>query len=1315
MVWHGAWTRRIILSIASSLAAYFTIGATIAIPVAHAADGDVKWIWTPSQPVDKHAPEGICYFRKSIPMGQPESGEIQITCDDAYELFVNSRKVGEGDNWRRLNSFDITKYLTPGRNTIAVKVTNKELGSAGLAARIVAKDVGGTHVAYSSDKSWRTSVQEFPQWTKHYFNDSQWLPAREIGPMGSTAPWLDEVQSAEGAPAGRFQTNQEFRVETVVSPADTGSLLAMTFNEFGEIYASREGDGGGILLIRDSDRDGTPDQAEQFGDQVKDVQGLLALNGQVFAVGKGSDGLGLYRLSDADSDGKADQVETLLKFTGEAAEHGPHAVTLGPDGLLYVMAGNHTQVDRSPTATSPKATDGTHTETDPASDVKTTELAEISVDSEDRESSGARDTSPLHHWYEGDLLTPKYEDPRGHAAGIKAPGGTVVRMNASGSFVELFAGGFRNAYDIAFNREGELFTYDSDMEWDVGLPWYRPTRAIHIVAGGEYGWRSGWSTWPEYFYDSLPSLAQTGRGSPTAVTVYDHLMFPIRYHDAVFVGDWAAGRIIALKVKSERGSYTADVETFATGKPLNVTDMEVGPDGGLYFCTGGRGTEGGIFRIVWKGKVPAAVTDLGQGIQQALRQPQLHSAYARQKIAAIKQKIGNTWDTELPRIASNGANRSTDRCRAIELMHLFGPFPDGEFLAKLGGDADAEVRSTAAYLMGIHPNDATRQKLTEMLADHNPRVQRVACEALVRAHQQPSIQELLPLLGSSHRHVAYAATRLLESLPADGYREAILNEQNQRAFLQGALALTTVDADRETCLAILNRCSSLMNGFIADPEFLDMLRLMQLALLRGQLKAEDVPELSTKIAIEYPTQNPLMNRELIRLVVSLQGNSAATRMMEQLSSDLPQEDKIQIALYARFMKGWTTTQKLELLKFYETARTLPGGHSFSGYIDNISRDFFVELNEEERGMVLADGAKWPSSALAVIAGLPPKLPPQTIQQIINLDHQMAGDDREAAKRLGIGVAAVLARSADPEAMAYLRQVYEKYPDRRNHIAISLTQTPVPDNWELLVRSLPILEGPLSQQVLLTLSRMEQKPDKAEPYRQAILGGLKLGDEGGQAAVKVLEKWSGKKFGEPGDQAASVLAAWQKWFVETYPNEPEPSLPVETSENRWTYDELMAYLGGPEASVGNSEIGEQVFAKAQCIQCHRYGQRGEGIGPELTTVSQRFQRKEILESILFPSQVISDQYASKTVQTTDGRVMTGLVSPQADGSMIILSSNGQKTTIKNNEVESISPSKKSAMPDGLLNHLTLEEIAHLFSYLNQPPNSHLTSRRGNSRQ
>ncbi|MGC4004949.1 MAG: hypothetical protein QM811_18295 [Pirellulales bacterium] len=134
------------------------------------------------------------------------------------------------------------------------------------------------------------------------------------------------------------------------------------------------------------------------------------------------------------------------------------------------------------------------------------------------------------------------------------------------------------------------------------------------------------------------------------------------------------------------------------------------------------------------------------------------------------------------------------------------------------------------------------------------------------------------------------------------------------------------------------------------------------------------------------------------------------------------------------------------------------------------------------------------------------------------------------------------------------------------------------------------------------------------------------------------------------------------------------------------------------------------SKQQCAQCHRFGDLGEGLGPDLGTVSRRFQKKEILESVLHPSQVISDQYASKAIELKDGRTLNGLVSPQTDGGVLVLTSDGQKAAFPQDAIEAIRPSKVSVMPTGLLNKLSLEGIAELFAYLGQPPRQNLSSRR-----
>ncbi len=293
-------------------------------------------------------------------------------------------------------------------------------------------------------------------------------------------------------------------------PGSTGSLVAMAFNEAGDIIASREQ--GPLLLVQDKNHDGTFETVKEFCTQLKNCQGILAWNGHVFAVGNGPSGTAFYRLTDADGDGTAERVQTLFKFKGNMGEHGPHAPVLGPDGLIYIIIGNHAFVEPAVAA-----------------------------------------TSPHHHVYEGELILPKYEDANGHASGVKAPGGTVVRTDTNGSFIELFVGGFRNAYDHAFNRDGELFTYDSDMEWDVALPWYRPTRVNHLVPGAEFGWRSGWSKWPPYYVDSLPAVLDIGRGSPTGVVFYDHQRLGEKYRGALFMCDWSQGRIVAVKLEPDAG------------------------------------------------------------------------------------------------------------------------------------------------------------------------------------------------------------------------------------------------------------------------------------------------------------------------------------------------------------------------------------------------------------------------------------------------------------------------------------------------------------------------------------------------------------------------------------------------------------------------------------------------------------------------------------------------------------------------------------------------------------------------------------------
>ena len=344
----------------------------------------------------------------------------------------------------------------------------------------------------------------------------------------------------------RFFTPEGFVVEQVATDELVGSVVNMTFDHLGRPALSREG--GGIQLLIDEDGDGKYDSVKEFCTEIKTAHGMHYIGpGDLLVNSEGPEKTGLYRLTDTDGDDKADKVMLIANSRGGIQEHGPHTILTGPDGYFYVLYGNHAF---------PRV------ELDPA--------------------SPSRDLREDH-------LLPRFVDPRGHANSIRAPGGTIHRLDPELKQWSQIVAGYRNPFDMAADIQGELFPFDADMEWDFGLPWYRPIRVVHAVPGGDFGWRTGSSKIPFYNIDTLPSVDNAGRGSPVGVAFYYHNAYPKQYYGALFLGDWARGRIRVIFPKQAGATYEGRIVDFVLGEPLNVTDMDIGPDGSLYFSTGGGG------------------------------------------------------------------------------------------------------------------------------------------------------------------------------------------------------------------------------------------------------------------------------------------------------------------------------------------------------------------------------------------------------------------------------------------------------------------------------------------------------------------------------------------------------------------------------------------------------------------------------------------------------------------------------------------------------------------------------------------------------
>ncbi|HEX8203258.1 MAG TPA: hypothetical protein VF590_22470 [Isosphaeraceae bacterium] len=436
------------------------------------------WIWATARGTPGAETR---YFRKTFSVKEPSRLVLDATADNAFVLYLDGRKIAEGHDWHVVQAVEV--QLATGPHVLAAAVTNDDPGAAGLLVRGGILPLG-QGVPIHTNSTWKAAetVPDGTAWTAINFDDAAWRPAADLGELG-TGPWTGLV-FASGDASARFKVPEGFRVALVAAPAVTGSAISFGFDPQGRPCVGVER--GPIVRLLDSDGDGTYEDKVAITPQMNNCQGFAFIGAALYAVGDGPRRTGLYRLTDGDGDGVFEATDLVRDTQGGMGEHGPHAVMLGPDGCLYYNNGNHAHL-------SPPI--------DPASPVNATSK------------------------YEGELL-PHYNDARGHAAGIMAPGGEILRSPDGGATWQRVVAGFRNEYDFAFNRAGELFTFDSDMEWDIGLPWYRPVRVNHCPPGAEFGWRNGSGKWPPYYFDSLPAILDTGRGSPTGVTFYQGNAFP---------------------------------------------------------------------------------------------------------------------------------------------------------------------------------------------------------------------------------------------------------------------------------------------------------------------------------------------------------------------------------------------------------------------------------------------------------------------------------------------------------------------------------------------------------------------------------------------------------------------------------------------------------------------------------------------------------------------------------------------------------------------------------------------------------------------
>lgn len=520
---------------------------------ASAADGP-HWIWANG---GRDAPNAVA-LRTSFQVSD-EFHQVKLWLVNAYcdcEVFV------DGESIRRIRAFhaplaiDI-RSLKAGKHQLGLLCRGID-GPSAVAARLIVNDNESV-----TNASWQASRLNASVANWQDLANADWNQAKSFGEIvervwssngvatnveDDYTQWKRALEQSGSTEAEQIEVQEGFQVERLYSAAEgEGSWISLAEDPQGRWVIGHEEQG----LVRITLKDDNVAKAEKLAVTPKECRGLVFANDSLYVMGNKS--RSLYRLRDANGDDQFDEIKHLKTFAGGEG-HGRNQITLGPDGKVYVICGDSVE-------------------------------------------------QPVDANYLPPLI-PQPDDIQ------KTQNGFVARTDADGKEWEVVSRGLRNPYGLDFNSHGDLFTYDADAEYDMGSSWYRPTRVLHLLPGSDYGWRRVTERWPPYNPDSasIPQpMLDIGRGSPTSVEFASGDNFPAPYRDALFVLDWSYGRILAVHMQPSGSSYVGAPEVFLRGSPLNVTDLEFGRDGAMYFVTGGRKTQSGLYRVTYAGdKISAA-------------------------------------------------------------------------------------------------------------------------------------------------------------------------------------------------------------------------------------------------------------------------------------------------------------------------------------------------------------------------------------------------------------------------------------------------------------------------------------------------------------------------------------------------------------------------------------------------------------------------------------------------------------------------------------------------------------------------------------
>ncbi len=1067
------------------------------------------------------------------------------------------------------------------------------------------------------------------------------------------------------------QVPEGFEVTEFAGDDLAHDIYSMTIDSKGRVVVAGA---GYVKILVDNNGDGKADEAKLFSELPKNgAQGLYFHGRSLVCIGDG----GLLRLKDSDGDDKADGPPDVFLKLKTGGEHDVHSIQQGPDGWWYVIAGNNAGINGK-YATLP--------------------------------------TSPL--------TTPR--------------AGVLFRLKPDLTGGELLADGLRNAYDFAFNPQGDLFTYDSDEEREISLPWYRPTRVYHALAAADHGWVSkSWMRRDGYF-DMPPAMASFGRGSPTGVACYRHTQFPEKYRGALFVLDWTYGRVHALPLKLANDTWSAEPELFMNGTGQNgfaPTDVEIGPDGSLYVCVGGRGTRGAVYRIRYTGEQsPAAEVKSPKSptheekLVGVLAAHQPLSSWSRADWKPIATELG-----PLPfrKAVVDKALSSANRVRAIEILVELFQGIDSATLNTLAASDSPEVRARAIWAYGrstIEPHDAT--VVQRYLDDTSPLVGRCTLEMCLSLNAKEfdwskivsGLSHRLGGLDRFNRTLAAAVVARMEEkdLPAVSAESKKIGARAVVSYAIGWLVRSTDNARRVRGVIPPLAISVLKKKENSVELKLDAVRLLQLSLgdmgpgserppvfdgyasnLNLDEFERDLDPLRVQLSELFPTGEARLDDELVRLLAMI--TTFNGKVMDAICDRLtdvsdPVDDIHHLVALARCPMTHTVKQRdkivTSLVELEEkiTARKLPQDASWADRV----KEMWLKLALSDRFLApsIVGHPKFGRPGHTIFLN---QMPPELLPVARSAFAKMIANDSDYP--WNNDVVFVLGDSIDPAHRTLIREQFERF-SIRGSIVVVLSRNPELADRDKFVTGLEWSQTEVQTACLTALDKLGPSDNPREQI--AVVKALRrVGTDEGEfvareQVVELLERNNKQKFpfvtGKAGHRPQpETVEKWTKWVEIRFKEEAAS----EFGSNNQELSQLKSILDETDWSSGDVTRGAELFTRRACLQCHN---GRSALGPDLAGVASRFSREDVFTAIVAPSRDVSTRYQTTLVTTKDGKSYSGLVVYESVDGFLLRNGTGQTFRIETSQVDEKRKSPLSLMPAGLLKGFTPQDYADMYAYL-----------------